>query len=128
MIQGTQARIDPRLYFAVSRLFTSRLRVLVVTDGTNSLDDLAVAPLGRALGMDAPNRRSHLQFDVTTAHRASHAADHGFFRFDAHDLREYDQIWVWRTENAGGDPLSRSELQAISHFLEAGGSVYAARR
>ncbi len=128
MMLGAQARIDPRLYFAVSRFFTTRLRVLVVTDGTTDFTDLSSAPLGQALGLGAGTRRQHLRFDVTTAHRASAAADLGFFRFDRCELGQFDQIWVWRTDRAGGEPLSHAELQAIGSFLEAGGSVYSARR
>lgn len=128
MMYDNQTRIDARIYFAVSRLFTSRLRVLVVTDGTTDLDELAGAPLGQALGVAAHERWSHLQFDVTTAHRASVRADLGYFRFDRHDLDQYDQIWAWRTDSTAGEPLSRGEIKAISTFMEHGGSVYAARR
>lgn len=127
MIYGTQVKTDPRIYFAVSRLFASRLRVLVVTDGRTNLDDLARAPLGQALGI-GDRRWSHLQFDVTTAHRTSAHADIGHFRFDRHDLAGYDQIWVWRADHDNGEPLSRGEVQAISAFLDRGGSIYAARR
>lgn len=128
MMYDKQTRIDARIYFAVSRLFTSRLRVLVVADGTTDLDELSSAPLGQALGVAANERWSHLQFDVTTAHRASIRADLGYFRFDRHDLTQYDQIWAWRTDSTDGEPLSHDEIRAISAFMEQGGSVYAARR
>lgn len=127
MMYEKQSRVDPRIYFAVSRLFTSQLRVLVVADGSTDLGDLAGAPLGRVLGLSSPERWSHLQFDVTTAHRASVHADLGYFRFDRHDLAQYDQIWAWRTDSIVGEPLSHDELRAISTFMEHGGSVYAAR-
>lgn len=127
MIYGTTLRIDPRIHFAVSRVFATRLRVLVVTDGHTGFGDLADAPLGRALGMgDA--RWSYLQFDVTTAHRMSAAADLGDFRFDKHDLTGYDQIWVWRADHPRGVPLSPAEVEALAEFMETGGRIYAARQ
>lgn len=127
MMYEKQSRVDPRIYFAVSRLFTSQLRVLVVADGSTDLSELAGAPLGQALGFASPERWSHLQFDVTTAHRASMRADLGYFRFDRHDLTQYDQIWAWRTDPADGEPLSHEEIRAISTFMAHGGSIYAAR-
>ena len=126
MIYGTSLRTDPRIHFAVSRLFASRLRVLVVTDGGTSFDDLAGAPLGRALGVDG-DRWSYLQFDVTTAHRSSCQADIGHFRFDQHDLAGYDQIWVWRADHVNGQFLSPAEVRALGDFMDRGGSIYAAR-
>ncbi|NLG62138.1 MAG: hypothetical protein GX539_07820 [Candidatus Cloacimonetes bacterium] len=125
MIYGTSVRIDPRIHFAVSRVFATRLRVLVVTDGNTSFRDLANAPLGRALGVDG--EWSYLQFDVTTAHRTSGEADLGHFRFDRIDLSNYDQIWVWRADHVHGAPLSPAEVQALSRFLDGGGRIYAAR-
>lgn len=127
MIYGTSLRIDPRIHYAVSRVFADRLRVLVVTDGLTSFGDLADAPLGRALGV-GQGRCSHLQFDVTTAHRRSAPADFGNFRFDTHDLADYDQIWVWRADHEHGVPLSQAEVQALGAFMESGGRIYAARK
>lgn len=127
MIYGTSVRIDPRIHFAVSRVFATRLRVLVVTDGHTSFCDLADAPLGRALGISG-DRWSYLQFDVTTAHRMSDHADIGNFRFDRADLSGYDQIWVWRADHVHGAPLSPAEVQALSRFLDGGGRIYAARK
>ncbi len=126
MIFGTTLRTDPRIHFAVSRVFADRLHVLVVTDGATNFDDLAGAPLGRALGIGKDDW-SYLQFDVTTAHRSSYAADLGNFRFDRHDLGAYDQIWVWRADHVHGEPLAPAEVQALSGFMDRGGSIYAAR-
>lgn len=127
MMYGAQVKIDARLYFAVSRLFTTRLRVLVVTDGATSLDDLTGSPLGKALALAAHDRPAH-RFEVTTAHRASARADLGHFRFDRHDLGQFDQIWIWRTAAAEGEPLTHAELSALAAFVESGGGLFAARR
>lgn len=118
---------DPRWYFAVSRLFATRLRVLVVTDGTNDLADLSDSLLGQALHLRRTEPHAHHTFTVTTAHRARGDADIPAFRFDEHDLFAYDQIWLWRTDRGGAHMLSPAELNALARFLENGGSVFAAR-
>lgn len=118
---------DPRWYFAVSRLFAVRLRVLVVTDGANDLADLSDSLLGQALHLRRAEAYAHHTFTVTTAHRASADADLPHFRFDRHDLRAYDQIWLWRTDRGGAQMLSSGELNALARFMERGGGVFAAR-
>ena len=128
MMYGAHVKIDARLYFAVSRLFATHLRVLVVTDGATSLDDLAGAPLGMALELAAHEPPAHRRFEVTTAHRASPHADLGHFRFDRHDLRQFDQIWIWRTADAESEPLTHAELSALAAFVDGGGGLFAARR
>jgi len=45
------------------------------------------------------------------------------FRFDAHDLSVYDQIWFIGYES--GNSLSAAEQDAIARFMNSGGGVFA---
>ncbi len=70
------------------------------------------------------------QFAVTKAHRDTDvrgAADIEHFRFDAHDLSHYDEIWLFGVapHNAPSDALSDSELAALATFMDGGGGVFA---
>ena len=48
------------------------------------------------------------------------------FRFDNHDLAQYDQIWLLGTGKATDTAeIGDSELIAIAQFMDAGGGVYA---
>ncbi|MDQ1487090.1 MAG: hypothetical protein QOJ62_2783 [Actinomycetota bacterium] len=46
------------------------------------------------------------------------------FRFDAHDLSRYDQIWLLGYDG-GGNALSDAEKLAMARFMNAGGGVFA---
>jgi hypothetical protein len=64
-------------------------------------------------------------FEVTKAHRQNDpTADLNGFRFDAHDLSQYSQIWLFGVERTG-DPLSQSELKMLAEFMDGDGGVFA---
>lgn len=64
---------------------------------------------------------------MSKAHRQSGAEPDVIdnFRFDGHDLSRYHQIWLFGINGAGPDPLSASELRALSQFMDQGGGVFA---
>lgn len=48
------------------------------------------------------------------------------FKFDQHNLNEFDQMWLFGVGGpAETDPLSENELIAIARFMDAGGGVFA---
>jgi hypothetical protein len=66
-----------------------------------------------------------VRFDVTKAHRRTDpSADLQQFRFDAHDLSGYDQIWLFGVERAGSE-ITETELRNIARFMDDGGGVFA---
>src|SRR5579875_144243 len=70
------------------------------------------------------------EFRVTKAHRDSDVGGHADienFRFDAHDLSEYDEIWLFGVAGPGETdaPMSDSELAALATFMDGGGGIFA---
>ncbi|MBV9750378.1 MAG: hypothetical protein JO157_16355, partial [Acetobacteraceae bacterium] len=69
-------------------------------------------------------------FAVTTAHRdtdVGHAAEIEHFRFDQHNLSQYDEIWLFGVAGPGetNAPMSDAELAALATFMDGGGGVFA---
>ncbi len=69
-------------------------------------------------------------FAVTTAHRdtdVGHAAEIENFRFDQHNLSQYDEIWLFGVAGPGetNTPMSDAELAALATFMDGGGGVFA---
>ncbi|MFD0202001.1 MULTISPECIES: hypothetical protein [Saccharothrix] len=104
------------------------IRILMVTDGTASFDraDFGLATLVDVL-QTPPG--SWVGFEVTRAHRETNlpaqSADLAGFRFDGHDLGQYDQIWLFGVARAQRPPLEETELRALSEFMDGGGGVFA---
>lgn len=101
------------------------VRILVVTDASGNFGTTAGFGLGRALAEVAADEWPHVVFDITTAHRGGTSADLQNFAFDAHDLSDYHQIWLFGVLQEGVDDLSASELRAIAEFMDGGGGVFA---
>ena len=119
---------DFRTYFDVIDLFTCRVRILIVTDSTSGgFGETEGFHLGQILKILAGDPWSHVQFVVTKAHRQA-SSETGVlpnFRFDAHDLNKYDQIWLFGIVRTSPDPLNPQELKALSQFMDGGGGVFA---
>lgn len=101
-----------------------KLPILIVTDGFGSFggSDFGMQDL---LGVLAVPPGPWASFEVTKAHRRDDPdADITSFRFDTHDLSQYDQIWLFAVERAGSE-ISEPELRAISQFMDGGGGVFA---
>ncbi|GAB2961982.1 hypothetical protein [Saccharothrix stipae] len=104
------------------------VRILMVTDGTASFDraDFGLAALVDVL-LTPPG--PWVRFEVTRAHREDNlpalSADITDFRFDGHDLAQYDQIWLFGVARAPRPPLAETELRAIAEFMDGGGGVFA---
>jgi hypothetical protein len=67
---------------------------------------------------------------VTRAHRETDvrgAADIEHFRFDAHDLSVYDEIFLFGVapHTESNTPMSEAELGALAAFMDGGGGVFA---
>lgn len=118
-------RVDP----TTSVMTEPRLvRVLMVTDGEASYDraDFGLATLVDVL---ATPPGPWVRFEVTKAHRErnlpSLSAQLREFRFDRHDLAQYDQVWLFAVARAPRPPLEETELRALAEFMDGGGGVFA---
>jgi hypothetical protein len=108
------------------------IKMLIVTDASGSFDTSADFGLGHFLKafkydpLSPPNDNpaAYVQFSIKTAHRGNSAADYTNFKFDAHDLGQYDQIWLFGVASFGPD-LTDSELKKLSQFMNEGGGVFA---
>jgi hypothetical protein len=116
-------REDPQR-LNVPFLAPCRINVLLVTDflldfgpGDFGLEEL-IANISDGYG-------PWVAVHVETAHRDGDepATIPGLFRFDQHDLGQYDQIWLFGSTTR---PLmSKSERKAVAEFMNAGGGVFA---
>lgn len=113
------------LHFQHRYFFRCRVDILIVVDadigyGTAGFD------LGHVLDALATDPWSHVDFNVTKAHRQSSSDGSVIdnFRFDSHDLSQYSQIWLFGYHDTE-DALSPAELKAISQFMDNGGGVFA---
>lgn len=118
--------VDVRTYFDALDLFTCRVRILIVTDSTGGFGETQGFHLGQILKILADDPWSHVKFVVTKAHRQvsgeSGVLDN--FRFNTHNLDQYDQIWLFGVARTG-DSLSQQELKALAQFMDEGGGVFA---
>ena len=97
------------------------------TNPTNGDQYFGLSEFIRTLTVGGPLLSS---FFVTKAHRDTDvggAADIEHFRFDAHDLSGYDEIWLFGVAPPGETNalMSDSELAALSTFMDGGGGVFA---
>src|ERR1044071_9942920 len=101
------------------------VRVLMVTDGGGSFTN-ADFGLTELLNVLSVSPGPYVRFAVTKAHRSSTAtnADITSFRFDTHDLSQYDEIWMFAVARGSGS-ISDAELKAIPTFSDCGGGVVA---
>ena len=105
------------------------IKILMVTDGVGGfiVGSFGVADFGlRALlGELAVPPNPWVRFEVTKAHRRTDPNAHiSDFRFDAIDLSQYDEIWLFAVERAGTE-ISESELRVVAEFMDNGGGVFA---
>jgi hypothetical protein len=116
------------MFFDRRWLFRCKVKILMVTDWSGGFDETTNFHLGQIIKILGDDPWSHVVFEITKAHRQSSpdpdAIDN--FRFDAHDLGQYSQIWMFGVHREGdGNPVSDAELRAISEFMDAGGGVFA---
>ena len=112
--------------------FRCQIRILVVTDASGSFGRTADFGLGTFLdvfnrdpaNIATDNPATYVNFTVKTAHRGGGAADFTNFKFDTHNLAQYDQIWLFGVARLS-TPLSQKELKALSKFMNEGGGVFA---
>jgi hypothetical protein len=104
--------------------FVCTIRVLMVTDGATfgAGNGYNLSRVLEAVQHDLP---PYVAVDVTTAQhvRLDSTADMDEFRFDKHDLGQFDQIWMFAVNP--GDTLLPGEASAIWKFMQAGGGVFA---
>lgn len=102
-----------------------KLRILIVLDFEGTGFGGADFGLQDLLGALAVPPGPWVSLEVTKAHRRGDPdADITDFRFDTHDLSQYDQMWLFAVERAGSE-ISEPELRAISQFMDSGGGVFA---
>lgn len=101
------------------------VKILIVTDGGGSFN-LADFGLAELLTVLAVPPGPHVRFQVTKAHRGPFAqsADITNFRFDTHDLSQYDEIWLFAVARGVGQ-IGDAEVAAIATFMDGGGGVFA---
>ncbi len=115
----------PELFFDLKWWVTCRVKILIVIDDGGGYSEFGGFHLGQILKVLATDSPPHVAFEVTKAHRQTgEGADLNGFRFDAHDLGQYSQIWLFGIEREN-EKLGAKELKALSQFMDAGGGVFA---
>ena len=107
-----------------------QISVLVVTDYGGSFDSGGFGLESFLKAFDDP--LPYTSFNITKANRRADAsADIEHFRFDAHNLNEYDVILLFGIERpafrpaAGANVVDEDELEAITRFMDQGGGMFA---
>lgn len=126
---GIENRFPPELVFDPKWLIICNIKILIITDsGLGGFTLTEGFHLGQILKILKENPWSHINFEVTKAHRETSNEDDVIdnFRFDSHDLSQYSQIWLFGiTSQGGGTAMTSSELRELSKFMDAGGGVFA---
>jgi hypothetical protein len=116
--------LDPRKLHPIF-LPPCNLRILIVLDGEGTGFGGTDFGLQDLLGILEVPPGPWVTLEVTKAHRRNDPdADITSFRFDTHDLSQYDQMWLFAVERAGSE-ISEPELRAITQFMDGGGGVFA---
>ncbi len=121
-------RLLPENVFTPRFLFKCKIKILVVTDSLAGFDETTNFHLGQIFNILNDDPWSHIEFEVTKAHRdeSTEADVLDNFRFDSHNLGQYSQIWMFGVYRVGsGTPVSDAELNAVSQYMNAGGGVLA---
>ena len=109
----------------ISSIFKCRIKILVVTDSSSGgFNNASGFHLGLVLDIVQSDVWPHVVFDFTRAHRQTGDGDIDNFKFDNHNLGQYDQIWLFGIERFLA-PLSGSELKALAQFMDGGGGMFA---
>lgn len=104
-----------------------RIEVLIVTDtpsGSYGNGSFGLSTFLKAFDEPLP----FTSFQITKAHRttdSSGLADIENFRFNTHNLDQYDVIFLFGISRSGGQALSQSELRAVSEYMDNGGGMFA---
>jgi hypothetical protein len=118
----TQILLPEKYVFPLFR--PVEVSILIVTDASGGFDGRSFG-LAELLNVLAVAPGPWVRFVVTTAHRNNDAsAALKNFRFDAEDLTQYDEIWLFGVERQPSY-LSDPELKAIAQFMAGGGGVFA---
>lgn len=121
-------RLRPENIFDFRFLFKCKIKILIVTDASGGFSENTSFHLGQIINILNDDPWSHIEFEVTKAHREVSAESNVLdnFRFNTHDLNQYSQIWMFGIYRIGmGTPLSDAELNSVSQFMDAGGGVLA---
>lgn len=118
--------VRPEFVFDPAWLVRCHVAILIVTDSSGGFGAVQGLHLGHMLDTLADDPWSHIVFKITKAHRqmSGEAEVIDNFRFDAHDLGQYSQIWLFGVQRTQ-DALSGAELAAVAAFMEAGGGMFA---
>lgn len=101
------------------------VKILIVTDSAGSFN-LADFGLAELLTVLAVPPGPYVTFQITKAHRGAFAqgANITNFRFDKHDLSQYDEMWLFAVARGAG-AIGDAEVAAIATFMDGGGGVFA---
>jgi hypothetical protein len=116
----------PEMVFDPPWIFSCKVTILIVTDSSGGFGTTQSFHLGHVIDVLQNDPWLYVNFDIAKAHRQV-SAESGVidnFRFDSHDLTQYDQIWLFGV-TSNQDPLSQSELKALAQFMDSGGGVFA---
>ena len=107
-----------------------KIKMLIVTDFGADYGTSNFGLLSFLKAFDEP--LPYTSFEITKAHRRNDTnADIEDFKFDAHDLSQYDVIFLFGVERpafrppAGANLVDDSELRAISEYMDNGGGIFA---
>ncbi len=113
------------------------VKILIVTDGSGGYTRPTEIPppsgafhLGEFVKVLQETLWVGFNIQVTKAHRRNPAganADLTNFKFDTHDLSQYDEIFLFAIErdDSSFSLATAAEVQAIANFMDAGGGVFA---
>jgi len=123
-----QLRLIPENIFDIHWLFKCQVKILVVTDSlSGGFGETAGFHLGQVLSIINDDPWSHINFNITKAHRQSTSDPDAIenIRFDSHDLTQYSQIWLFGINREGNvSSLPDAELKALTEFMDSGGEKY----
>ena len=111
----------------------AKVKILMVADGRISFDVERYFSLGVLVEILKESRHGQPGYEITTAHRGVSMpnwpieADLYKFKFDEHDLYQYDQVWLFGDSPSRFDDkfLREPELAALARFMDGGGGVFA---
>ena len=118
-------RTYPELIYSIF-LKPCTVKILMVIDNGGAFDNRDFG-LSELLNILSVSPGPWVRFEVTKAHRdnpvGGGGADFTNFRFDTHDLNQYDEIWLFAVSR--GTPIESIEVRKLSEFMDNGGGVFA---
>jgi hypothetical protein len=101
-----------------------KIKMLIVVDGGASFGSscFGLSHFLKSFNDPAP----FTTFSITKAHRGnSTSSDINNFKFDNHNLHQYDVIWLFGVHRTEEEEIALSEVKAIVKYMDRGGGLFA---